>query len=94
MDEVTLAKAFIIVVEECGASPALLPQFLANTQFQPDWTEWRFQGKLGFGGKLWKTHSGRLYVGYYAEDETEERFQMAKRANQRLAKLTDEPTKR
>lgn len=48
--------------------------------------EWRFQGSLGFGGKLY-VNSGRVYVGYYPEDRTAERDAAVERANARIVAL-------
>jgi len=87
MDRTTLREAWVIVVEECGANFKDGAAFIRYGLDHPDWTEWRFQGKLGFGGKLWN-HNGKLYVAYYAEDETPERYEMMQKANKRLAELT------
>jgi hypothetical protein len=46
--------------------------------------EYRFQGKLGFGGKYWKWRNS---VTCYSEDETPERVKIMNELNERLAKL-------
>jgi hypothetical protein len=79
-------KVYDILVEECGAHESERSSFLFH-QGEKDYpSEWRFCGKLGFGGKFWR-NSGRLYVNCYNEDETLERLEAIKRANERLAKL-------
>lgn len=52
-------------------------------------TEYRFQGNLGFGGKLWGNRSP-LVVSCYREDETSERLQVIKNTNEELSKLQTE----
>jgi hypothetical protein len=46
--------------------------------------EWRFRGKLGFGGKYRSSWNG---VTYYPEDETPEKIEVAKNLNEELKKL-------
>lgn len=52
--------------------------------------EWRFQGKLGFGGKY---RGERNMVDCYSEDENPERKKLIKKINSALKKLQDENTK-
>lgn len=49
--------------------------------------EYRFQGALGFGGKLWRDHHGRLAVDCYREDETPERLAVIEQTNAVLAAI-------
>lgn len=49
--------------------------------------EWRFQGSLGFGGKLYLS-LGRLHVSCYPEYRTPERDALIERVNRRLEELT------
>jgi len=51
-----------------------------------DGTEFRFQGALGFGGKL-RRQDGRLFVDCYPEDVTNVRRKMIARTNDALAAL-------
>jgi len=51
--------------------------------------EWRFCGKLGFGGKFWVNNS-RWYVNCYRENETAEKVNIMERANNLLALLLRE----
>jgi len=53
-------------------------------------SEWRFQGKLGFGGKFYVEDRG-WRVGYYGrEDLTPERDAIVERVNARLLALRAE----
>ena len=47
-------------------------------------SEWRFCGKLGFGGKYRSTWNG---VSYYSEDETPERLELKNQLNEMLQKI-------
>lgn len=50
--------------------------------------EYRFQGKLGFGGKVWIDRDRPFgEIGCYEEDETPERLEMIKNANELLASI-------
>lgn len=48
------------------------------------WTEYRFQGSLGFGGKVWNRHD-RWDVNCYHEDETPARTAAIEATNEALA---------
>lgn len=48
--------------------------------------EFRFQGALGFGGKVY-FRDGKWGVYYYPEDRTAERDAICERTNAALAKL-------
>ncbi len=80
------AGVWRILQEECGAGPDRFG-FVSRAGAFP--REWRFQGALGFGGKLWHQH-GRPSVTCYREHETPERLAMIARANARLATLAAE----
>jgi len=79
-----LNRVYDILVETCGASEYWRDNFL-QTMADGDCREYRFQGDLGFGGKLYRTD--RVYVGYYPEDKTPERDAMVAAANERIAAL-------
>ncbi len=95
--EITEAEAKIvlqILKEECCYTPDQYdgPVFVRciTDQEQPC-HEWRFIGKLGFGGKF-RNNGNRdnvPYVDCYPENETPERRAMIERANERLAELFD-----
>lgn len=78
-----------VLVETCGASERWRDDFTAHF---PKCREFRFQGALGLGGKVWADHGvwtfgQRVYVDCYAEDETPARLDMIERANAALASL-------
>jgi hypothetical protein len=77
---------FDILVETCDASEGWRANFLhiMTTGCQ----EYRFQGNLGFGGKLYN-NSSKLYVDCYPEDLTEVRQQAIDLANSRIKALTN-----
>lgn len=55
---------------------------------QGDFTEFRFQGNLGFGGKVWNNYG--VYVNYYHEDMTPERDCIVNVTNKELEKIVRE----
>jgi hypothetical protein len=71
-----------ILQTECGATDYWRENFCYAMQEQ-DCREYRFQGSLGFGGKLYNNH-GKLHVSCYREDETPERLAAIDRANNKL----------
>ena len=76
-----------ILVQECGAwDRDYERQNFVMNQTTEEVPEWRFCGKLGFGGKFWN-NCGRRYVTCYREDENPERLKMIEAANKRLAAL-------
>ena len=52
-----------------------------------DGFEYRFQGSLGFGGKIWLPVNGEPYVTCYQEDETLERRWVMEKTNKELKKI-------
>jgi len=75
-------EIYDILVKHAGASERERDQFYALFPC----SEWRFQGKLGFGGKL-RIHDGRVWIDYYKEDETEEREKIAGIVNYALKRF-------
>ena len=73
-----------ILVQECGASETERSNFLI-AQSQDEISEWRFCGKLGFGGKFWRNPD--MYVNCYGEDMNSERMEIIFKANERLKVL-------
>ena len=80
-----------VLVPVCGAfrvEDADLAAFVSHIRgskvFQ---TEWRFQGLLGFGGKVRSDESKLFWVDCYPEDATEERKAIVERANAALKAL-------
>jgi len=65
-----------------GASDSGRTSFISHVTDR-DAGEYRFQGKLGFGGKFYC--SGRWYVSNYKEDRTPETEQIISKVNRLLA---------
>lgn len=72
-----------VLVEICGASERMWPQFEYHF---PGCREFRFQGDLGFGGKVWADRH-RVYVTCYPEHETPAISAKIQQANAALAQL-------
>ena len=82
-----MEKVYDILFGICGANPLereRFYQYFKNTELP---LEWRFQGKLGFGGKFYKTHE-KMYVSCYPEDMNPKRMSVITRANNKLAQIT------
>lgn len=81
----TCAKAiWAVLVAVCGASPDERDGFVYHTLQTPG-LDYRFQGNLGFGGKVYIEHPPR--VSCYREDENPERLMMVDSANRLLAAI-------
>ncbi len=83
-EELWVHRVFNILVDECRASERLRNEFLIHW---PGCREFRFQGGLGFGGKVYQQHA-RTWVSCYSEDRTAERDAMVLVTNAKLARLT------
>ena len=79
------SAVYQILMEEAGA-PINLRENFVYVMANEDCREYRFQGSLGFGGKLYNER-GRLRVSCYPEDETPERRIVIDKTNQRLKGL-------
>ena len=81
-------RLWTILVEEAGAYDTVADRYSFATHF-PQCREYRFMGKLGFGGKVWMNanHDGDPYVNCYPEDMNPERREIIERTNKRLAEL-------
>lgn len=53
------------------------------------WTEFRFGGLLGFGGKVWN-NAGRWYVSCYPEDEKKRQTRAITETNAALDRLFEQ----
>jgi hypothetical protein len=83
---VSADEVYRVIVEECGADEEQRVSFGFDRYWNEDgWKEWRFCGLLGFGGKVYRTNRGDVYVACYREDRTPDRDAMVARANERLA---------
>lgn len=89
LDLADLTKLYAILVFHCGAPQADLEQFIRYVlTWDPTRSlEWRFQGSLGFGGKIWLYNSEAPYVNFYPEDSTPLRERAVLKANDELAEL-------
>jgi hypothetical protein len=80
------------ILESIGASTAMRKSFV-YTHTKQECNEWRFQGKLGFGGKFWNEWSYieeryRWRVSCYTEDKTERNLEIIHRVNIELNVLS------
>lgn len=75
-----------VLVLECGASNSADARSAFVASINGGCEEYRFQGNLGFGGKLY-IEADRWRVGCYPEDSTSAIRAMIGRANVRLKAL-------
>ena len=97
LDPAVAARVWAVLVEHCGASQAgsTADQFFYHVgKVDRGGLEFRFQGALGFGGKVYLEPLSRWHPCFratcYAEDETPARKAMLERANSLLAALAAE----
>jgi hypothetical protein len=89
-------RIYDLLVEEAGAHAAAggltRHAFTYHQSKAGGCREYRFGGKLGFGGKFWNEHyrDPPWRVGCYAEDETPETLGVIERTNARLAAIYQE----
>lgn len=83
---------FDVVVEVCDAHESLRAQWLhyAASEDPGEYggLEFRFQGNLGFGGKLNYDGFRPAYVSYYSENRTAARDAAEALANERLVAVS------
>lgn len=82
VDEATSTSIWSALVTHCGASETGLDEFVRFAG-SGQWTEYRFQGLLGFGGKVWNVRD-TFRVSCYPEDSTPSRSAMIEAANKEL----------
>ena len=83
------SKAYNLLIEHCGIRDDDMRDTFIRHFVEQGGMEWRFQGKLGFGGKFW--HTGRGWdINCYREDETKELKALIKTVNGLLADLAAE----
>lgn len=87
-DEEFYKDVYDILVELGGAADghyrdAFMFNFSKEEKFATE--EWRFQGKLGFGGKYWREQN---IINCYSEDETPEVLELITIMNTALKTLT------
>ena len=85
MTEEKLRKVYAILVEQGGANPCELGDFIAShlDSLYPC-REWRFCGVFGFGGK-YRIETNK--VDFYAEDSTPLRVGLRNHINDELLKI-------
>lgn len=88
LSEEQIDEIYQILVDHAGAHGGELERLDFLLSMQEGCTEYRFIGKLGFGGKLRRNSSG-LYVDCYAEDETQERLGIIYFTNDALSRLSE-----
>jgi len=86
-------KVYDILVE-IGASETMRKAFVWTHTKDENQLEWRFQGKLGFGGKFWNEWSyleekPKWRVSCYSEDETSKREKIIEETNTKLCTLSE-----
>ncbi len=95
-DEATLRAIYEILIRTCGAydaADAYLQFIVAADRFSALHSfEYRFQGSLGFGGKVWLYNGDYPYVNCYREDQTPERKKAIAQADQALRELIQKGT--
>ena len=86
--ETNAAEVWRILRAEAAASSRAIERdcFILYARGREDVPEYRFQGALGFGGKVY-FREGRWGVYYYPEDRNPERDAIQERTNAALAKV-------
>jgi len=82
-------KVYDILIEVGGALPTEKENFI-DAHVEGWCCEWRFSGKLSFGGKYRKETNT---VDCYSEDETAERLRIIKEINEKLKSIRKEDEK-
>ena len=80
-------KIYDVLVTEAGANESERENFIfhhCDSKYPCD--EWRFQGKLGFGGKYWRLNNR---VTCYSEDETTETLKIIEIVNNLLNNVSN-----
>lgn len=78
-------KVYDVLVALGGAREEDRENFVYHhSEYKYNCTEWRFGGKLGFGGKY---RSDNNRVDCYREDETPERREIIKKINSKLLEI-------
>lgn len=86
----TYEHVWSLLQKHCGAGEEPKTEFLQNTPRTIDvheHMEFRFQGALGFGGKIRYNPKDHFYVDCYPEDMNPERRRMIEEVNAELKKL-------
>ena len=89
IDKGTAESIFDVLASICGAPETHRIPFIAYLASNKD-GEYRFQGKLGFGGKFYFNRRS-FRVGYYPEDFTPDRQALTIAANRGLQFIFNGP---
>jgi len=80
-----VVQIFAVLVNRCDCDrdhgPALIRYLLENKN-----GEYRFQGNLGFGGKLY-FNNDKCYVSCYSNDESPKRLEIIRVVNEEISKI-------
>jgi hypothetical protein len=80
-------NVYNVLVEKGGASERMREAFVSHC-VAGELTEWRFEGHLGFGGKIWlERHTGRLDINCYVENNNAKTEKIIAEINALLANL-------
>ena len=82
-------SVYDVLVNVCGAAETMRSSFVHEYTSNHPSTEWRFQGKMGFGGKFYLRYD-RMTVNCYQEDLNDAREWMRSKANEDLAALVED----
>jgi len=93
-DEAALGRFYDLLIEVAGASGhhyerRSFIQCALNWDYRFSF-EYRFQGLLGFGGKIWLPLEKAPYISCYREDENRERLEIIEKTNALLEKAVKE----
>lgn len=77
-------EIWTILVQNVRAHEHMRDDFVCHAVHE-QWTEYRFGGMLGFGGKVWN-NMGRVYINAYDEDCTPEIDVIINKTNKLLEK--------
>lgn len=78
-------KIYDVLVHDGGAVEHMRTSFIYHhSESKEGCDEWRFIGKLGFGGKYRSRYNK---VDCYSEDENPERLKLIKKINNKLSKI-------
>lgn len=85
---------YAILMEECGARGNWRDTFVSHMTATRFPKEFRLIGaRLGFGGKVYQTHTREIpYVGCYPDEETAEQREKIKRTNARIKAIFEPAT--
>ena len=82
--EVWAGRILDLLIQDAGAHARDRDQFMRWAK--DGYSEFRFCGTLGFGGKFWN-NAGRWYISCYKEDSTPERERTIQAVNEKLVFL-------